>query len=36
MFNVVPSQRMVRPEVMADYRPTEEYRELYRQLEDAK
>jgi hypothetical protein len=33
LHNVVPSQRMVRPEVMAAYRRSnEKYRELYKKL----
>jgi len=37
LHNVLPSQRMVRPEVMAAYRRSnEKYRELYKSLADAK
>jgi hypothetical protein len=37
LHNVVPSQRLVRPEVMAAYRRSKEkYRDLYEQLADAK
>jgi len=33
LYNVVPSQRMVRPEVMAAYRRSnKKYRELYKRL----
>jgi hypothetical protein len=36
LHNVVPSQRMVRPEVMAAYRRSnEKYRELYKQMAQA-
>ena len=37
LHNVVPSQRMVRPEVMAAYRRSnEKHRELHKSLTDAK
>jgi hypothetical protein len=37
LHNVVPSQRLVRPEVMEAYRRSnQKYRELYRRLADAR
>jgi hypothetical protein len=37
LHNVVPSQKLVRPEVMTAYhRSNEKYRELYKRLGDAK
>jgi hypothetical protein len=37
LHNVVPSQRMVRPEVMAAYRRSnQKYRELYKRLAEGK
>ena len=37
LHNIVPSQRLVTPEVMAAYRRSnEKYRELYKSLADAK
>lgn len=37
LHNVVPSQRLVRPEVMEAYcRSNQKYRELYRRLADAR